>query len=110
MNGEFASRVPRSVSHVSAKSDGLPRPISVRVSPAVLPSTIGMSADSGGENKTVLSSQALENAFLARAAILTSRYDVVYGRPEALIPPTKMEIDVKRQDVRVMAPRWVATK
>jgi hypothetical protein len=66
--------------------------------------------DSGGENKTVLSSQALENAFLARAAILTSRYDVVYGRPEALIPPTKMEIDVKRQDVRVMAPRWVATK
>ena len=46
----------------------------------------------------------------ARAAILTSRYDVVYGRPEALIPPTKMEIDVKRPDVRVMAPRWVATK
>ena len=64
----------------------------------------------GGENKTVLSSQALESAFLARAAILTSRYDVVYGRPEALIPPTKMEIDVKRPDVRVMAPRWVATK
>ena len=63
--------------------------------------------DSGGENKTLLSSQALESAFLARAAILTSRYDVVYGRPEALIPPTKMEVDVKRQDVRVMAPRWV---
>jgi hypothetical protein len=63
--------------------------------------------DSGGDNKTVLSSQALESAFLARAAILTSRYDVVYGRPESLIPPTKMEVDVKRQEVRVLAPRWV---
>jgi hypothetical protein len=64
--------------------------------------------DSGGDNKTVLSSQALESAFLSRAAILTSRYDVVYGRPESLIPPTKREVDVKRSDVRVLASRWVS--
>ena len=69
--------------------------------------TSACTRDSGGDNKTVLSSQALESAFLSRAAILNSRYDVVYGRPESLIPPTKMEIDVKRQEVRVMAPRWV---
>ena len=48
MNGECASSVARSVSHVSEKIDGSPRPISVRVSSWVLPSTIGMSADCGG--------------------------------------------------------------
>ena len=64
--------------------------------------------DSGGDNKTVLSRQALESAFLSRAALLLSRYDVVYGRPDSLIPPTKVEVEVKRKDVRVMAPRWVS--
>jgi hypothetical protein len=64
--------------------------------------------DSGGDNKTVLSRQALESAFLSRAALLLSRYDVVYGRPDSLIPPTKLEVEVKRKDVRVMAPRWVS--
>lgn len=64
--------------------------------------------DSGGDNKTVLSRQAIESAFLSRAALLLSRYDVVYGRPDSLIPPTKVEVEVKRKDVRVMAPRWVS--
>ncbi len=64
--------------------------------------------DSGGDNKTVLSRQALESAFLSRAALLLSRYDVVYGRPDSLIPPTKLEVEVKRKDVRVMSPRWVS--
>lgn len=63
--------------------------------------------DSGGDNKTVLSRQAIESAFLNRAAVLTSRYDVVYGRPDALIPPSKLDVEVKRKDVRVLAPRWV---
>jgi von Willebrand factor type A domain len=62
--------------------------------------------DSGGDNKTVLGRQALESAFLSRAAILNSRYDVVYGRPDSLIPPSKIEVEVKRKDVRVLAPRW----
>ena len=48
MNGEFASSLARSVSQVSAKIDGSPRPMSVRVSSCVLPSTIGRRADCGG--------------------------------------------------------------
>ena len=48
MNGEFACSFGCSVSQVRSKIDGLPRPISVRVSPAVLPRIIGMSAESGG--------------------------------------------------------------
>ena len=43
MNGEFASSFGSSVSQVSENSDGSPRPISVRVSPLVLPRIIGMS-------------------------------------------------------------------
>ncbi len=64
--------------------------------------------ESGGDNKTILSRQAIESAFASRVALLTSRYDVVYGRPDSLIPPTKIEVDVKRKDVRVQAPRWVS--
>ncbi len=48
MNGECASSLDGSVSQVSAKIDGSPRPISVRVSPAVLPRIIGIAADRGG--------------------------------------------------------------
>jgi hypothetical protein len=62
--------------------------------------------DSGGDNKVVLSKQALESAFLNRAALLTSRYDVVYARPDALIPPSKIEVETTRKDLRVLAPRW----
>ena len=43
MNGELASSFGCSVSQVSENSDGSPRPISVRVSPLVLPRIIGMS-------------------------------------------------------------------
>jgi hypothetical protein len=62
--------------------------------------------DSGGDNKVVLSKQGLESAFLNRAALLTSRYDVVYARPDALIPPSKIEVETTRKDLRVLAPRW----
>jgi hypothetical protein len=62
--------------------------------------------ESGGDNKVVLSRQALASAFLSRAALLTSRYDVVYGRPDALIPPSKIEVETTRKDLRVLAPRW----
>ena len=48
MNGELASSFACSVSQVSSNSDGSPRPMRPRVSSCVLPSTIGMSAESGG--------------------------------------------------------------
>ncbi len=48
MNGELASSFGLSVSQVSENSDGSPRPISVRVSPFVLPRIIGICADCGG--------------------------------------------------------------
>src|SRR6185503_13343646 len=46
--------------------------------------------DSGGMNKVVLSAQGLDLGFNAVTALLTSRYLVTYGRPEALVPPDKI--------------------
>ncbi len=48
MKGEPASSLGRSVAHVNSKMDGSPRPMSVRVSPRVLPRIIGMPDDWGG--------------------------------------------------------------
>jgi hypothetical protein len=38
--------------------------------------------------------------------MLTSQLDVTYARPDALIPPKKLEMDITRKDVKLWAPRW----
>jgi hypothetical protein len=48
--------------------------------------------DSGGTRVDVLASQAFEQKLLELAAILKSQHRVVYARPQALIPPEKIEI------------------
>lgn len=63
---------------------------------------------SGGTNEVILTPQALEAAFRRLGAELTSRYAVTYGRPETLIPPDRVEVEVKRPDVRVRASQWAA--
>jgi hypothetical protein len=60
----------------------------------------------GGMNKAVLSRQGIETGFKSIATLLTSQYDITYGRPESLIPPTRLEVTARRKDVRVLAPRW----
>jgi hypothetical protein len=62
---------------------------------------------SGGMNRVTLSGQSLEPAFESLAALLASRYLVVYGRPDQMIPPSSITVSAKRQDVRVLAARWV---
>ena len=61
---------------------------------------------SGGYNKVVLTAQSLDSGFTAIANQITGRYLVTYGRPDTLVPPSKLEVDVKRQGVQVRAPRW----
>jgi len=48
--------------------------------------------ESGGFRFDVLSSMAFEVRLLELAAALKSQYQVVYARPEALIPPEKIEV------------------
>lgn len=65
-----------------------------------------VTVDSGGMNRVVLSGQALESGFGTLAKLITSRYLVVYGRPESMIPPDKIEVSSPRSNVRVRASRW----
>ncbi len=61
---------------------------------------------SGGGNHAVLARQAIPKGLTWVATMLTSQLDVTYGRPESLIPPKKLEMDVTRKDVKLWAPRW----
>jgi VWFA-related protein len=61
---------------------------------------------SGGYNKVILTPQSLESGFTTIANNLTGRYLVTYGRRDTLVPPSKLEVDVKRQGVQVRASRW----
>jgi hypothetical protein len=61
---------------------------------------------SGGDARSVLSRQAITQALGRVATQILSRYDVVYARPDTLIPPAKLQVEVKRSGARVAAPGW----
>lgn len=61
---------------------------------------------SGGTTKVVLTPQALDTGFNSLANQILARYFVTYGRPESLVPPSKIEVEVKRRDAKVRASRW----
>jgi hypothetical protein len=63
---------------------------------------------SGGMNKPVLSRAALPNAFTDVAGAIVNRYDVTYGRPETLIPPSRLSVELRGRKERVTASRWAA--
>ncbi len=52
--------------------------------------------ESGGTRADVLASQAFEAKLLEVAAILKSQHQVVYARPESLIPPEKIEVSATK--------------
>jgi VWFA-related protein len=57
----------------------------------------------GGEHVTLLTEMAVEQALSRLARQLSSQYKVVYGRPESLIPPEKIEIASGRAGVTMRA-------
>jgi len=65
---------------------------------------------SGGGLKAVLDKQTIERGFGTIAAWLTAQIDVAYARPDRLVPPTKLEVSVKRPGLRVWAPRWTGPR
>lgn len=66
----------------------------------------GLTGDSGGMTRTVISTQSIDPAFSTMAAVLSSRYQVTYGRPEQTIPPSTVVVTSKRSDVRLTSSRW----
>ncbi|HUL74386.1 MAG TPA: VWA domain-containing protein [Vicinamibacterales bacterium] len=65
-----------------------------------------VASDSGGGNKPLITRQAITLGLSWVATRLLSQLDVTYNRPEALIPPKQMEVEVTRKDVKLWAPRW----
>jgi hypothetical protein len=63
---------------------------------------------SGGTNTIVLTAQALDGAFAAVATQLAGRLLVTYARPVSLVPPDRLEVEVKRRDAKVRATRWAS--
>ena len=61
---------------------------------------------SGGTQNVILSHLALESRLKTVSTLLTSQYDVMYGRPETLIPPERVEVAVARPALRPLSPRW----
>jgi VWFA-related protein len=55
--------------------------------------------ETGGQHVTLLTDSAIEAALLRLARELTSQYKVVYGHPESLIPPDKIEVRPARPGV-----------
>jgi len=53
----------------------------------------------GGQYVTLLTESAVEPALRKLARELSSQYKVVYGRPESLIPPDKIEVAAARKGV-----------
>jgi len=62
--------------------------------------------DSGGMNRSTLAETGLDAAFNVVASAILGRYDVVYGRPDALLPPSRLNVEVRNRALRVSAPRW----
>ena len=62
--------------------------------------------DSGGMNRPTLSRAGLENTMAATAAAILTRYDVVYGRGESLVPPARLTVEGRDRAWRLTAPRW----
>jgi len=61
---------------------------------------------SGGTRETVLDRMNIGAQFTKLGDRLTSRYVLTYSRPDALIPPSKLEVTSKRPGVRMLAPKW----
>lgn len=61
---------------------------------------------SGGLTEVSLSRAGLDDAFSSIASLLASSYRITYGRPDALIPPETLNVSVRREGARVLAPKW----
>ena len=55
--------------------------------------------NSGGTRDDVLTSQAFEEKMVELAGILKNQYRLVYARPQALIPPDRVEVTSARDNV-----------
>lgn len=58
----------------------------------------------GGRQDQVLANSAVPLSLGKIADMIFNQYAVTYGRPDALVPPKKIDIDVRKPGSRVLAP------
>lgn len=63
---------------------------------------------SGGSHRVVLVGQEIPRAFETLARTLMSRYEITYGRPDRLIPPSRIEVTARDTSLRVSTTSWAA--
>jgi VWFA-related protein len=68
---------------------------------------VDLARESGGLARTVVAPQGLESACRSVGALLRTEYDVVYGRPDTLIPPKDREVRTTREGTTAIATRWI---
>jgi hypothetical protein len=61
---------------------------------------------SGGMTLTILNKQGLVDRLTYLANQLAHQFEITSGRPDQLIPPSKLEVTVSMKNVLVAAPRW----
>ena len=66
----------------------------------------GVTADSGGLTRLVLSRQGIVAAFSSIGDALSASYDIAYGRSDRLIPPSRVEVETRDSSQKVLATRW----
>lgn len=88
---------------VELQGQAPPNNLPARERAAVVGDVVGWS---GGFNKPVLSPQGLVKAFAEISAAITSRYDITYGSPESMIPPSRLSVELRDKTMRLTAPRW----
>ena len=63
-------------------------------------------SQTGGATLALLNRLALPGKFTELAGIMTSQFQITYGRPDQMIPPKKLDIQLTRKDLKIQAPRW----
>jgi len=62
--------------------------------------------ESGGRHDQVLANSAAPLILGKVADTILNHYVVVYGRPDALVPPKKIDVDVRKPGAKVLAPSF----
>lgn len=61
---------------------------------------------SGGQSLPVINRNGLPDKLTEVARLITSQIEVTYGRPDQLIPPSKIDVQLTRKDLKVRGPKW----
>lgn len=65
-----------------------------------------VSVQSGGTSLAILNRIALTGKLAELAGMITSQFQVTYGRTDQMIPPSKLDVQLTRKDLKILAPHW----